>query len=50
VAHGLANLGTAPQAILYAVNRFFTADEDRTDEWRLPWDYFGADFWAMGRG
>ena len=50
VAHGLANLGTAPQTILYAVNRFFTADEDRTDEWRLPWDYFGADFWAMGRG
>ena len=50
VAHGLANLGTAPQAILYAVNRFFTADADRTDEWRLPWDQFGAEFWSMGRG
>jgi hypothetical protein len=36
VAHGLANLGTAPQAILYAVNRFFTTDADRTDECRLP--------------
>ena len=50
VAHGLANLGTAPQAILYAVNRFFTADADRTDEWRLPWDQFGTEFWSMGRG
>ncbi len=50
VAHGLANLGTEPQAILYAVNQFFTADRDRTDEWRLPWDHFGAEFWSMGRG
>jgi dTDP-4-dehydrorhamnose 3,5-epimerase len=50
VAHGLANLGAAPQAILYAVNRFFTTDAERTDEWRLPWDQFGAEFWSMGRG
>ena len=50
VAHGVANLGTEPQTILYAVNRFFTADPDRTDEWRLPWDHFGAEFWSMGRG
>jgi dTDP-4-dehydrorhamnose 3,5-epimerase len=50
VAHGLANLGAAPQAIIYAVNRFFTADADRTDEWRLPWDHFGAEFWTMERG
>jgi dTDP-4-dehydrorhamnose 3,5-epimerase len=50
VAHGIANLGTQPQTILYAVNQFFTADRDRTDEWRLPWDHFGAEFWSMGRG
>lgn len=50
VAHGLANLGAAPQALFYAVNRFFTADPDRTDEWRLPWDHFGAEFWSMERG
>jgi dTDP-4-dehydrorhamnose 3,5-epimerase len=50
VAHGAANLAARPQAMLYAVNRFFTADPDRTDEWRLPWDRFGADFWSMGRG
>ena len=50
VAHGVANLGTAPQALLYAVNQLFTADRDRTDEWRLPWDHFGTEFWSMGRG
>ena len=50
VAHGLANLSTAPQTILYAVNRFFTTDAERNDEWRLPWDQFGAEFWSMGRG
>lgn len=50
VGHGVANLTQRSQAMLYAVNRFFTPDPDRTDEWRLPWDRFGADFWAMGRG
>ena len=50
VAHGVANLGARPQAMLYAVNRFFSAELDRTDEWRLPWDRFGAEFWEMGRG
>jgi dTDP-4-dehydrorhamnose 3,5-epimerase len=50
VAHGVANLGQHPQTLLYAVNRQFTPDPERTDEWRLPWDRFGAEFWAMGRG
>jgi dTDP-4-dehydrorhamnose 3,5-epimerase len=50
VAHGVANLGTDPQTIVYAVNRFFTTDADRNDEWRLPWDHFGAEFWSMPRG
>ena len=50
VAHGVANLGAETQSLLYAVNRLFTADSDQTDEWRLPWDRFGADFWSMGRG
>jgi dTDP-4-dehydrorhamnose 3,5-epimerase len=50
VAHGVANLGTEPQALLYAVNAFFTADPERSDEWRLPWNHFGAEFWSMGRG
>lgn len=50
VAHGVANLTPQSQILLYAVNRLFTADPERTDEWRLPWDRFGAEFWAMGRG
>jgi len=50
VAHGVANLARQPQAMLYAVSAFFSADPDRTDEWRLPWDRFGSDFWSMGRG
>src|SRR5262245_18343486 len=50
VAHGVANLGAAPQTLLYAVNRFFTTEPERTDEWRLPWDRFGAEFWEVGRG
>lgn len=50
IAHGVANLTSRPQAILYAVNRFFSPDPGATDEWRLPWDRFGAEFWSMGRG
>ncbi len=50
VAHGVANLGRRPQALLYAVNQFFSPDPAETDEWRLPWDRFGDSFWAMGKG
>jgi dTDP-4-dehydrorhamnose 3,5-epimerase len=50
VAHGVANLSATPQTMLYAVNQLFTADPAETDEWRLPWDRFGAEFWAMERG
>jgi dTDP-4-dehydrorhamnose 3,5-epimerase len=49
VAHGVANLSGQPQALLYAVNRAFSADPEATDEWRLPWDRFGAGFWSMER-
>jgi len=50
VAHGVANLASRPQTMLYAVNDFFSADPETTDEWRLPWDRFGESFWTMGRG
>ena len=50
VAHGVANLTAAPQAMLYAVSRLFSAEPERTDEWRLPWDRFGTAFWSMDRG
>jgi dTDP-4-dehydrorhamnose 3,5-epimerase len=50
VAHGVANLGVRAQVMLYAVNQFFTPDPAHTDEWRLPWDRFGAEVWAMDKG
>jgi dTDP-4-dehydrorhamnose 3,5-epimerase len=50
VAHGIANLRAEPQAMLYAVDAHFDAEPDRNDEWRLPWDHFGAEFWSMPRG
>jgi dTDP-4-dehydrorhamnose 3,5-epimerase len=50
VAHGVANLRPTAQVMLYAVNQFFTPDPATTDEWRLPWDRFGAQFWAMDKG
>jgi hypothetical protein len=36
--------------MLYVVDQYFTADPEATDEWRLPWDHFGAAFWEMDRG
>ena len=50
LAHGVANLTSQPQALLYAVDQFFSADPGETDEWRLPWDRFGSSFWSMDRG
>jgi dTDP-4-dehydrorhamnose 3,5-epimerase len=50
VAHGIANLTARPQAMWYAVDQFFSPDPDATDEWRLPWDRFGPEFWQMGKG
>lgn len=50
VAHGAANLWQQPAAILYFVNQQFTADPDKNDEYRLPWDQFGAEVWEMTKG
>lgn len=50
VAHGVANLSTHPQSMLYAVSRFFIADPEETDEWRLPWDQLGEQFWRLEKG
>ena len=50
VAHGMANLTPRAQAVLYAVNQFFSPDPDATDEWRLPWNRFGDTFWSIEKG
>ncbi len=49
VAHGVANLGTTPQSLIYAMNQLFRSAADESDEWRLPADHFGAEFWQMDR-
>jgi dTDP-4-dehydrorhamnose 3,5-epimerase len=48
VAHGCANIGTEPAAIVYFVNQHFALNDP--DERRLPWDLLGADFWHMTPG
>lgn len=50
VAHGAANLWPVPGIIFYLVNRQFTSDAEMSDEFRLPWDYFGADIWQQTKG
>ena len=49
VAHGCANIWTAPAQVIYLANRQFSAGPD-TDEGRLPWDLLGTDFWELQRG
>lgn len=47
IAHGCRNLGTAPARILYLTDVHFSAEQDSTDEGRLPWDMIGADVWDV---
>ena len=50
VAHGARNLRTAATStIVYFVDVQFSTDE-RCDEGRLPWDFFGAEVWEVERG
>lgn len=50
VAHGAANLWQQSAKVLYFVNQQFTTDPKKNDEYRLPWDQFGADIWHMTKG
>lgn len=50
VAHGARNLRTAATStIVYFVDVQFSTDE-RCDEGRLPWDFFGSEVWEIERG
>lgn len=44
VAHGFANNGSGDATIIYFHNQKF--DSTKPDEYRLPWDKFGKDFWS----
>jgi dTDP-4-dehydrorhamnose 3,5-epimerase len=48
VAHGYANLTDQPISLIYFVNQKF--DPASPDEYRLPWDLLGEDFWKMTPG
>ena len=48
VAHGAANLSGKSATIIYFMNQQFNLSTP--DELRLPWDYFGAEFWEMTKG
>lgn len=50
VAHGAANVWQQPSLIVYLVNQQFTSVEEQSDEYRLPWDYFGAGVWQQTNG
>jgi len=48
VAHGGAVLGQVPVDVIYLVNQYFSGED--SDEWRLPWDLLGGDFWTIRKG
>ena len=50
VAHGCANLTRSEVIIFYFSNRHFTPDPSSCDEFRLPWNIFGKEFFTMTKG
>ena len=45
VAHGGMALDLKPVDVIYLMNQNFSASE--SDEWRLPWNVLGSDFWEI---
>jgi dTDP-4-dehydrorhamnose 3,5-epimerase len=45
IAHGGMVLGQTPVDVVYLVNQEFSSSDP--DEWRLPWDTLGTDFWQI---
>jgi len=50
VIHGAANLWSEPVTLIYFVNQWWTAEPDKTDEYRVPPTVFGEDFWTIHNG
>lgn len=48
VAHGVSNISPKPINMFYFVNQKFSLEDP--DERRLPWDFFGKDFWQIQKG
>jgi len=47
VAHGGTVLGQDPVDVFYLVDQNFS--EEDPDEWRLPWNLLGGDFWTISK-
>jgi len=50
VAHGCKNISLERASIIYFMDKNFSLDSKKCDEWRLPWDYFGSDLWEIQKG
>ena len=48
VAHGCSNTTQSSIVLIYITNKQF--DKTRPDEYRLPWDNLGKDFWNVKKG
>jgi len=48
VAHGGKVLDQKPVDVVYLTNQEFSLDAP--DEWRLPWNLLGDDFWDIDKG
>jgi dTDP-4-dehydrorhamnose 3,5-epimerase len=49
VAHGAKNLGSSVARMIYFVDRHFDSRSSHTEEYRLPWDFFGKEIWDAVR-
>lgn len=50
IAHGCKNLLIRASRIIYFVDKEFSCEPEKCDEWRLPWDYFGEEIWEIEKG
>ena len=50
VAHGLSNPYNRAMHMMYFVSEQFETDPEKTQEYRIPWQEFGEDFWAIQHG
>ena len=49
VAHGFKNIGTKTARVIYLTDRHFSAEPEKTDEGRLPWDMVGPEIWEPSK-
>lgn len=50
VAHGLTNIKNDTSSLVYFVSKQFEVESEKNQEYRLPWDQFGTDFWEVKKG